>query len=462
MCTDAHPVWPTGKISVRYKIRLTASYPRRGLTLYLAAVLSIVASAATAQEGWLLSEPTTWGTTTPACPPPAKSAVPDYPTVRVTGFFQADAVWFAQEPANMVAVGDGDPVDGDAQDGADFRRARLAASGQAWDNVLYMFEMDFAFPGHPSFMDVWLQIEDVCGGNDLRIGQYRQPFGMDGLTSVKELTFLERGLPFTFLPFRQIGAMMFGQSADENLTWAASTFRFPTDVYGGNVGDNGGYGFATRGTALLIDRPDDGGIWHIGGGYSFIDPSNDLIQYRNQPEVFVGETGGGVPADVPGVVPPFVNTGEIPADYASLLNAELGLSLGSLHIQSEAVAATLDQQAGPSLFFSGAYAQAGYLLTGERRPYNHAGGVFGGITPLKSVGKQGGIGAWEIAARWSYIDLNDENIAGGRLNNLTYGLNWYLNPMTKFQANYIHSVLDTRAYGESDADIFALRAQVAF
>lgn len=43
------------------------------------------------------------------------------------------------------------------------------------------------------------------------------------------------------------------------------------------------------------------------------DPANDPFQYRNPPEVFVEETGGGVPVGVPGTVPPFVDTGVLSA-----------------------------------------------------------------------------------------------------------------------------------------------------
>ncbi|WP_442506724.1 OprO/OprP family phosphate-selective porin [Novipirellula sp. SH528] len=394
------------------------------------------------------------------CPP--ETPQPKYPTSRITGFLQVDAVGFHQDFANMQAVGGGVAADGDVQDGADFRRARLAATGQAWDNVSYMLEMDFAFPGRPSFMDVWLDIDDVVGSNNLRIGQFRQPFGMDGLTSVREMTFLERGLPFAFLPFRQIGAMLYGNSKDEVATWAISGFRFPTDTFGGNVGDNGGYGMATRLTGLLVNRGDGNGLVHIGGGYSFIDPSNDQFQFRNQPEVFVGETGGGVPSGVPSNVPPFVDTGAFAADNANLFNAELAMAYGSFYAQSEAIYAVVNQSAAPTITLPGAYAQAGYFLTGETRKYNGKNGVFGRVSPNRSVGAENGIGAWEVAGRWSYIDLNDENIQGGRLNDLTAGLNWYLNPYTKFQFNYIHAMLDSPINGESDADIYAMRAQLDF
>jgi phosphate-selective porin OprO/OprP len=390
-------------------------------------------------------------------PPSSMDATlpPDYPTARLTGFFQADAVWFNQDATNMAVVGD-------VQDGADFRRARLAAVGDVWDNVSYSLEMDFAFPGRPSFMDVWLDVQNAFGNNTLRVGQYRQPIGMEAMTSVKELTFLERALPFAFLPFRQIGVMAYGHRADENVTWAVSGFRFPTDPFGGNVGDAGGFGVATRVTGLLYEG--DYGVLHIGGGYSGIDPANDLVQYRNQPEVFVGETGGAalVPPGVPSNVPPFVDTDLIPTQNVDIFNAELAASYGSLYAQSELVYAAVNQVGGPALAFSGAYAHAGYFLTGERRTYNRTAGVFGRVVPLCPVGKEGGPGAWEVAGRWSYIDLDDENILGGRLDDVTIGVNWYLNRFTKFQFNYIHAMLARPAGTDSDADIYAVRAQVDF
>ena len=403
---------------------------------------------------------------TPAIPPAAPQVeVPKYPTARLTGFFHADAIFFDQDFANKVAVGQGVASDGDVQSGADFRRARLAAVGNVWDNISYMLEMDFAFPGRPSFMDVWLDVDDVIGSNNVRVGQFRQPFGMDAMTGVKDLMFLERSLPFALSPFRQIGAMAYGNSEDELATWAISGFRYPTGFYGGNVGDNGGFGLATRVTGLLIDNGDDGGsLLHIGGGYSSIDPANDLVQYQSHPEVFLSETGGAaqLPVGVPSATPPFVNTGLIPTQNVNLFNIETAVVLGSFYAQSEAVCSIVQQQGGPNLFFPGAYAQAGYFLTGESRAYNRKAGVFGSVKPRCSVGKEGGIGAWELAARWSYIDLSDKNIQGGKLTDLTGGLNWYLNPYTKFQLNYIHAFLDSPINGKSDADIFALRAQIDF
>jgi len=379
-----------------------------------------------------------------------------YPTVQVTGFFQADAGLIHQTGANRAAVGD-------AQDGADFRRARLQAIGDVWDNVGYSIEFDFAFPGRPSFMDVWLEVREVIDGGSLRVGYYRQPIGMDGLTSVKGLTFIERSLPFALLPFRQIGAMFHGTAHDEATTWAVSLYRFPTDVFGGNVGDNGGYALATRFTGLAVDDG-DGLLVHVGGAYSFADPSNDAVQFQSQPEFFISETGGAafVPAGVPSTLPAFVDTGLIPTDNVNLFGAELAARYGPLHLQSELLVSVVDRPAAGSAVFPGASVQAGYFLTGEVRPYNRQAGVLGRITPHRPFSRSGGIGAWEVAARWSYLDLSDSGIRGGRLHDVTLGVNWYLNRFTKFQFNYIHAFLDSPVNGGSDADIAAVRAQLDF
>lgn len=384
-------------------------------------------------------------------------AAPAFPKVTVSGFFQADTGFFAQSPLNVTTVGD-------IQNGSDFRRARLLAKGDVYNNVGYMIEMDFAFPGHPSFMDVYGEVREIPLIGTFRVGQWRQPFGMANLTSVRELTFLERALPFAFTPFRQIGAGIMNHDPSESITWASSVFRFPTDVYGGNVGDNGGYGMLSRVTMLPWYK-EGWSLVHLGFDYGYIDPSNNAVQYRNQPEFFVGETGGGlVPTGVPTRVPFFVDTGVINTVNSQLYGVELGASWGSVYTQSEIQYAMVNQIGGPLVTFPGAYSQVGWFLTGEHRAYNRTGGVFTRVVPNRNFGfgPQNGWGAWELAFRWSHLNLNDNNIQGGRLNDLTLGLNWYLNRYTKLQLNNIHAFLNSPTYGPSECNIVAARAQVDF
>ncbi|QDT38732.1 porin [Stratiformator vulcanicus] len=112
--------------------------------------------------------------------------------------------------------------------------------------------------------------------------------------------------------------------------------------------------------------------------------------------------------------------------------------------------------------FWSAYGQVAWLLTGEVRPYQRAAGVFGAVVPRQSFRWGRGLGAWELAGRLSWIDLDDDPVTGNRLTDTTVGLNWYLNQHTKFQFNWIHALLDGTAVPSSNADIFALRAQVDF
>ena len=376
------------------------------------------------------------------------AAADAFPTVAVTGFFQADAIWFAQDAENRAVVGD-------AQDVADFRRARLAAKGRVAENVDYFMEYDFAFPGRPSFMDVYLDLADVSPWGRLRIGQWRQPLGMDAQTSVKELVFLERALPFALVPFRQIGLGLYDTALEENATWAVSAYRFPSDVFGDVAGDSG-YGVSTRETVLLYAR--DNATVHVGAGYAYNRPSTAAVRLRSPPEVGFNQLDFRT-TDFP--VPFFIDTGAIPADAYQVFNAELAGSRGPWLLQSEFYAAAIDQSAGGSATVLGGYAQASYVLTGESRAYNKAAGAYARVVPESDYGPCGH-GAWEVAARWSRLDLRDGPLDGGVLDDLTIGLNWYLNRHTKFQFNYIRAFLDRPAGVETDADVFAARAQVDF
>jgi phosphate-selective porin len=73
------------------------------------------------------------------------------------------------------------------------------------------------------------------------------------------------------------------------------------------------------------------------------------------------------------------------------------------------------------------------------------------------------MGAWELALRFSYVDLNDGNIRGGKERNCTIGINWYTRGKQRSMINYIRGGVEDRMnpfVDDVSADIFQIRFQV--
>ncbi|WP_373501249.1 porin [Desulfococcus sp.] len=84
-------------------------------------------------------------------------------------------------------------------------------------------------------------------------------------------------------------------------------------------------------------------------------------------------------------------------------------------------------------------------------------------TLVFSLAQDGGLGAWELGARWSWLDLTDNEISGGEENNFTLAVNWYLNPNYRFMFNYIYAdATDRKDAEDGKANIFQTRFQVDF
>ena len=77
-----------------------------------------------------------------------------------------------------------------------------------------------------------------------------------------------------------------------------------------------------------------------------------------------------------------------------------------------------------------------------------------------------GHGAWEVAARISYLDFSDtanvtsSQIVGTRLPQATMGVNWYLADHIRLMFNYYYSMPDLTTTGNSNASVFATRVAV--
>jgi phosphate-selective porin OprO/OprP len=385
------------------------------------------------------------------------------PTFKMGGQVIVDSLYYAQSTRNRTTVGN-------AQDSLDFRRARLYAQGEAYEVFNYAIGFDFAQGtadnGRPVFIDNYIGMQKLPLVNNLRVGHFFEPFTLDRTSSNRNVSFMERALTDAFAPARNTGVMIFDQSEDQSTYWAIGAFRGGTDNNGDDAGDQEGEALTMRGVYRpYYDEPSGGRYYmHLGLGYSYRNASDHTFQYRSRPEAF----GHGDENSVS--TPFFVDTGVMNSHYGQLFGTEFAWCSGPWLVQSESVAATVNRIGGGDALFYGSYAFVGYMLTGEHRPYNRALAIMDRVIPYENVFRLRsgagpiitGRGAWEVLARLSYLDLNDQDVQGGVLTDLTLGINWYLTPYNRMKFNYILSQLRGVPEGTSYASIFGLRCDMDF
>ncbi|HEY1078172.1 MAG TPA: porin [Fontimonas sp.] len=367
-----------------------------------------------------------------------------------------DGSWTLQ-PGTLQQL-DGASYSDDATDlasGTEIRRSRLSVGGSFLKDWQYRVEYEFA-SGSAALTDAYVSY-NAHKPLVVTVGQFKPPFGMEALSQDKSATFMERALPFYLvspLVVRAPGAQLATSWASGSL--AGGLFGEP--LGNAQAGDEG-YGAAARvtwapylqGTRLV----------HLGAAAQWRVPTQDnstnasgprfeTVRFRAKPESNI-------------LSQRFVDTGEI-ADVEdfSFAGIELAAGLDALTLQAEyqQVGVARDNGAGDVDFSSG-YVQIAYTLTGEVRPYRVDRGVFEGVKPARPFGT-GGWGAFEVAARYSEIDLTDGAIVGGRERNATAALSWYLNPYLRISANYV-KVLDVEggAFDGEEPEIWQARVQLA-
>ena len=111
----------------------------------------------------------------------------------------------------------------------------------------------------------------------------------------------------------------------------------------------------------------------------------------------------------------FVDTGNISAEELVAYGLEAGGYWNNLYLAAEVFQIDVDRRAqAPIPSSTAGMCRARGLLTGEHRRWNGANGGFQGIRPTNAFDPRGGHwGAWEIAARYTSLDLNDNEGALG-------------------------------------------------
>ncbi len=313
----------------------------------------------------------------------------------IGGRLQSDYLWVNEDVLNH-------------RDGYETRRARLYLSGDIAEDFDFKFQYDFV--GDGEWKDAYFGYSGIQN-TYIQAGQIFEMVGLEGYTSSKNLTFIERSLPVAFVPDRALGV---------SATHWTENWMFATGYYGQNLRDTSSdaNGFSAR---LAWSNRSKNKVLHLGASFAQRSPDMDSYRARTRPETHVTDTR-------------LIDTGNLTdVDNYRTNGVELAWVEGPWSIQSEYIQQSINRNSNPNLTIDSWYFLGSYFLTGESRNYSHKYGIFSTLTPHAESG------AWEIGLRYSEMDLSDNLILGGKMKNWTFGLNYYLNKNSKLALNYIDS-----------------------
>jgi phosphate-selective porin OprO/OprP len=403
-------------------------------------------------------------------------------TFSVRGLGQLDMGYYDQdESANRLAAANGPSLGS----GANFRRAQLGIAGKLFGDWSYLFNYEF---GGSSGTEQQGRVQSLYLQYDglkplaFRVGAYPPPAGIEDGTGAADTIFIERNSP------AEIARSLAGGDGRDAVTalYAGDALFAALSYTGGKTTDSAVFGEQTallgRVSDLVYSDNDASLLVGAMGAYVFNPAFNasgpastHTVTLSTWPELTVDSTGARL-----------VSTGAINAEHASAWGVEAAGQWRGLYAQGGYFGYEIER-AGSTLSdpdFDGWYLQTAWVLTGETRKYNKANGAYSAPKPSIPFSLAGGgMGAWEVALRYSDLDLNyneggvgsaapADGVRGGEQKILTAGINWYPNSLVRFLLNWEHVDIDrigttaipvtANADVGQTIDIFALRTQVAF
>jgi phosphate-selective porin OprO/OprP len=342
----------------------------------------------------------------------------------------------------------------DFDPGAEVRRARLFAQGDCLLLLPVSYQLEIGYiPSEFYIEESYLKSRPLPRLGELKVGQYQAPMGLDVVSSTRDISFMEPAAPMQALAPGVNAGLQFGRPVfNERATWALGFF---TDGVGKDYGD-ASQDFArviTRFTVLPLyqadpDQPGTARLLHLGLSANILYSGDSIVRYQARPESHLA--------------PFVVDTGDLSSEGALVVGAEAAWINGPFSVQGEFLHSFVEQREGPPLNFNGLYGSVSWFLTGESRPYNRTEGAFARVIPKHNFdwGK-GGWGAWEVAGRASYVDLNSGDVDGGRLTMLMGGVNWHPHPHIKWRFDYGFGHVSGRD-PEGNLNVFQTRLEIDF
>ena len=364
--------------------------------------------------------------------------------LKLGGFIQAQADagdvaaftgLFSQSPALVSAA---DEVD----DRFLLRRARLTLTGDYAEQLDFKLEIEL-FSGtnaratSVAARDVsvnWKPRPEL----NLKVGQFKTPFGREQLTSDSRLISIEPSLVTTALvPDRQVGLQVSGQPLANISPDHADVVTYYAGVFNGSgsntaLNDNEEFMYAGRLEVLALRSRILNQEASVRFGASGL-TSRDGIGTRVSPAVFVNEDGTLSPFEIS------------PAGGREAYGIDAALQLGGVELIAEYINARIYlRELGPSVPQLAPFRPEGYYVQGS---------YF--LVPEKL----------QLVTKWE--SFNPDQLADDDIHSITAGVNYYLRGHNlKLMANYIHTWSDFRAanpqFGRDEFDQVTLRLQVMF
>ncbi|MGH8178363.1 MAG: OprO/OprP family phosphate-selective porin [Steroidobacter sp.] len=335
------------------------------------------------------------------------------------------------------------------------RRVRPTLEGTLNGVFDYRFTPDFA-GGRTIILDAFIAAR-IKPWAIVTAGKFKVPVGLERLVSATDLRFIERALPTSLVPNRDLGVQLSGDIGGGVVAYSIGYFNGVTD--GGSADANGDIENDTKGdwAARLFFQPfvnsDYFALRGLGFGVAgtYVDSSGDpvttlLSGYRTpgQQTFFAYRTTAAATATAPAVSGAF-------ADGERLrLTPQAYYSIGRFGVLGEYVTLSQDitrltptaGQRSTSLDNKAWQVQLAWFATGEDQ-------AFKGFTPSSVFSPDDGAwGAFEFVARYHELDIDDDAFTGG-VNSFAnpdtaaskarawgVGVNWYLNQNYKLSLNY--------------------------
>jgi phosphate-selective porin OprO/OprP len=370
--------------------------------------------------------------------------------------------------------------------GVNARRARIGVTGRAAGDWSYAFVYDAGNSSDQTAKGIeTAQIAyNGLAGAVFEIGYSNTYFTLDQATSSADTLFFERASPSNVATNINTGDARAnaGVRVYGDRYWAGAYLTGPASGDSHTL-TRERFGAFQRVAFQVLKGPDYS--VHFGLGL------DELLQASN--------AGNGTPATLALNDPPelridptnLLNTGTLgtvanPVDKAYVVDLETAATYRNLFWQGEYYRYQIDRRGLRDAWFSGGYGQVAWTLTGEAHRYNPQSATYARISPARPFSlRDGGWGAWELAARASYVDLDSHfqpgtllsadpaAVDGGRQRGYTLGLNWYPNDLVRLLLDYNHVDYDKAngvavkgvALGDpvgARLDAVSLRVQVSY